>query len=58
MWIKKLFCLHYWVKPEIQRTRPNGMFGFFTQWEWKCKKCGKIEWSNYENVEPRVNMVG
>ena len=33
------------------------MFGLLTQWEWECKKCGKIKWSNYENVEPEPNMV-
>ena len=50
--IKKMFCLHFWVKPFIQGTRPNE---FRLQYEWRCNKCKKLKWSNYENVEPEPN---
>ena len=56
MKIKRLFCIHHWIKPQIQRIRYVGMFGF-SQYEWKCKKYNKIKWSDYENIPPEPNMV-
>jgi len=57
MILKRLFCLHYWIKPQMQRSRGNGMFGFIRQYEWKCEKCNKIKWSDYEDIPPEPNMV-
>jgi hypothetical protein len=57
MILKKLFCLHHWVEPDIQKTRINGLFGIAIQYEWRCEKCGKIKWSDYENIPPEPNNV-
>ena len=27
------------------------------KWEWVCKKCGKIKWSDYENAPPEPNYL-
>jgi hypothetical protein len=55
MWDKKLFCLHYWVKPWIQKTRPNSWFG--VEYEWKCNKCNKVKYNEYENIPPEPNIM-
>jgi hypothetical protein len=49
---KRLFCFHKWYKPFPQESRGNGMFGFIRQYEFKCSKCGKTAWSDYENIKP------
>lgn len=57
MILKKLFCTHYWIKPLMQKSRGNGMFGFIRQYEWKCNKCNKTKYSDYEDIPPEPNMV-
>jgi hypothetical protein len=49
--------MHYWIKPIMQKSRGNGMFGFIRQYEWKCNKCNKIKYSDYEDIPPKPNMV-
>lgn len=49
---KRLFCFHNWVKPFPQESRGNGMFGLIREYEFKCSKCGKTAWSDYENFKP------
>lgn len=48
--IKRLFCTHKFCSTGIDRGA--GMFGFIREYEWKCKKCGKTEYTEYENVGP------
>ena len=51
-YLNRFFCNHKWYKPFPQNNRGNGMFGLIRQYEFKCSKCGKTAWSDYENVEP------
>lgn len=48
----RLFCSHNYVKPVLQKNRGNGMFGFLREHEFRCKKCGNIKYSDYEDVPP------
>ena len=52
---KSFFCIHFWVKLHFQKSR-QGMFDNI-KWEWVCKKCGKIKWSDYENAPPEPNYL-
>jgi len=45
-----LFCSHYFCT--TFKSRGNGMFGFIREYEWMCVKCGKIEYTDSENIEP------
>lgn len=54
---KRLFCQHYWIKPLLQKSRGNVMFGFIRQYEWRCKKCNKLKWSDYADIEPEPNFI-
>lgn len=57
MILKRLFCTHYWIKPLMQKSRENRMFGFIRQYEWKCNKCNKVKYSDYEDIPPEPNVV-
>lgn len=48
---KIFFCHHKWYKPFPQNSIGNGMFGLIRKYEFKCSKCGKITYSNYENIK-------
>jgi hypothetical protein len=53
--IQKLFCSHYWVKPKFQKIRH--VYPICIQYEFRCEKCNKLKWSNYENIEPEPNFI-
>jgi len=50
--LKKIFCSHESKSELIREDRGCAMMGLVREYKYTCKKCGKVEWSNYENMPP------